>query len=130
MNRHARSALPERAFACSDRSAKSSDGAGGAGEETLAVGDILMNLTRHRVYRAGRPVHLGPLSYRLLRCLMEHPGEAMSRRRLLQTLWQQSGRSPTRTVDVHVYRLRAALNEAGERNVIHTVRGVGYRLSP
>jgi two-component system, OmpR family, phosphate regulon response regulator PhoB len=98
-----------------------------AGEQ-LAYGEIEMDLHAHRVRRLGRPVQLGPTEFRLLRHLMENPGRVFSRERLLYAVWSHDPEIDERTVDVHVRRLRKALNEGGLPDVIRTVRSAGYSL--
>jgi two-component system phosphate regulon response regulator PhoB len=98
-----------------------------AGEQ-LAYGDIEMDVEAHRVRRAGKPVQLGPTEFRLLRHFMEHPGRVFSRERLLDAVWQHDSEIDARTVDVHVRRLRRALNEGGRPDLIRTVRSAGYSL--
>jgi two-component system phosphate regulon response regulator PhoB len=98
-----------------------------AGEQ-LAVGDIEMDLDAHRVRRGGKPVQLGPTEFRLLRHFMESPGRVFSRERLLDAVWSHDSDIDTRTVDVHVRRLRKALNDGGLPDMIRTVRSVGYSL--
>ena len=97
-------------------------------EERLAFGDIEMDLAAHRVMRNGRGVRLGPTEFRLLRHLMEHPGRVFSRDRLIDAVWGHDIYVDTRTVDVHIRRLRKALNEGGQADVIRTVRSAGYGL--
>ncbi len=97
-------------------------------EERLAFGDIEMDLVAHRVTRNGRGVRLGPTEYRLLRHLMEHPGRVFSRDRLIDAVWGHDIYVDTRTVDVHIRRLRKALNDGGQADVIRTVRSAGYGL--
>ncbi|HLY55092.1 MAG TPA: phosphate regulon transcriptional regulator PhoB [Stellaceae bacterium] len=96
--------------------------------ETLNFADIAMDLAAHRVMRGGRPVHLGPTEFRLLRFLMEHPGRVYSREQLLDAVWGHDVYVEVRTVDVHIRRLRKALNAPGEVDVIRTVRSAGYSL--
>lgn len=96
--------------------------------ETLSYDDIVMNLDQHRVMRAGNPVHLGPTEFRLLRTLMEKPGRVFSREQLLDRVWGRDIYVETRTVDVHIRRLRKALNEDGGADIIRTVRSAGYSL--
>ena len=98
-----------------------------AGEQ-LAYGDIEMEAEAHRVRRAGKPVQLGPTEFRLLRYFMEHPGRVFSRERLLDAVWQHDADIDARTVDVHIRRLRRALNEGGLPDLIRTVRSAGYSL--
>ena len=89
---------------------------------------IVMDLAAHRVSRNGRAVHLGPTEYRLLEYLMTHPGRVFSREALLDQVWGRDIHVEARTVDVHVRRLRLALNGPGEPDLIRTVRAAGYSL--
>jgi two-component system phosphate regulon response regulator PhoB len=98
-----------------------------AGEQ-LAYADIELDVEAHRVRRAGRSVQLGPTEFRLLRHFMENPGRVFSRERLLDAVWSHDTEIDVRTVDVHVRRLRKALNEDGLPDVIRTVRSAGYSL--
>lgn len=97
-------------------------------EEELSYGDIQMDLAAHKVKRAGQTLHLGPTEFRLLRALMERPGRVLSRDRLLDLAWGREIYVEDRTVDVHVRRLRKALNEGGQVDIIRTVRGEGYAI--
>ena len=96
--------------------------------ETLSYGDLEMDVAGHRVRRGGRPVALGPTEFRLLRHFLEHPGRVFSRERLLDAVWAHDSDIELRTVDVHVRRLRSALNEGGLPDLIRTVRSAGYAL--
>jgi len=96
--------------------------------ETLSYEDIEMDVTAHKVRRGGQPVQLGPTEFRLLRHLLEQPGRVFSRERLLDAVWQHDPDIDARTVDVHVRRLRKALNEGGRADLIRTVRSAGYSL--
>jgi two-component system phosphate regulon response regulator PhoB len=96
--------------------------------ELLSYGDIEMDVTAHKVRRGGQAVQLGPTEFRLLRHLMERPGRVFSRESLLDAVWQHDPDIDARTVDVHVRRLRKALNEGGRPDVIRTVRSAGYSL--
>ena len=96
--------------------------------ELLSYADIEMDLTAHKVRRGGSPVQLGPTEFRLLRHLLEQPGRVFSRERLLDAVWQHDPDIDARTVDVHVRRLRKALNEGGRPDLIRTVRSAGYSL--
>lgn len=98
------------------------------GEEKLEIGDITMDLASHRVRRAGREIVLAPTEFRLLRHFLEHPGRVFGREQLLNAVWGQDVYVELRTVDVHIRRLRRALNTNGEADPIRTVRGVGYAL--
>lgn len=96
--------------------------------EDLSFDDIHMDLVAHKVTRAGNPVHLGPTEFRLLRALLERPGRVLSRERLLDLAWGRDIYVEDRTVDVHIRRLRKALNASGGEDVIRTVRGEGYSI--
>ena len=100
----------------------------GREDEVLQVGDIVMDQPAHRVRRGDRPVKLGPTEYRLLQHLMRSPGRVFSREHLLDAVWGRDVYVEIRTVDVHIRRLRKALNEAGEADPIRTVRSAGYAL--
>ena len=97
-------------------------------EERISYADIEMNLTEHKVVRGDRSVALGPTEFRLLRHFMEHPGRVFSRDQLINSVWGHDIYIDSRTVDVHIRRLRKALNGAGEQDVIRTVRSAGYAL--
>lgn len=96
--------------------------------ETIEYEDITLDLAGHRVERAGRNIHLGPTEFRLLRHLMEHPGRVYSREQLLDAVWGRDIYVEARTVDVHIRRLRKALNEGDAADLIRTVRSAGYAL--
>jgi two-component system phosphate regulon response regulator PhoB len=98
-----------------------------AGEQ-LGYADIEMDISSHRVRRDGQPVALGPTEFRLLRHFLEHPGRVFSRERLLETVWSHDPDIDARTVDVHVRRLRQALNSGAKADLIRTVRSAGYSL--
>lgn len=93
---------------------------------TLRAGDLELDRQSHRVRRAGRDLHLGPTEYRLLEYLMRHPGRVYSREQLLDGVWGNDVYVDERTVDVHVGRLRKAINRGREADPIRTVRGAGY----
>jgi two-component system phosphate regulon response regulator PhoB len=95
----------------------------------LVYSDIEMDLAAHRVSRNGKAIHLGPTEFRLLRYFLEHPGRVFSREQLLNAVWGPNIYVETRTVDVHIRRLRKALNDVkGTRDIIRTVRAAGYAL--
>ena len=96
--------------------------------ETLQYEDLIMDLAAHRVRRNGRDVHLSPTEFRLLRHLLEHQGRVFSREQLLDQVWGQDVYVEPRTVDVHIRRLRKALNIDEEPDLIRTVRSAGYAL--
>ncbi len=97
--------------------------------DRLQFGDVVLDATEHRVFRDGVELHLGPTEFRLLTTLLERPGRVWSRDQLLDRVWGRDIYVDTRTVDVHVGRLRKALRGAtGEPDPIRTVRGAGYAL--
>ena len=96
--------------------------------EELSYSDIKMDLVRHRVVRSGRRLALGPTEFKLLRHFLENPERVFSRERLLDQVWSPDASIDPRTVDVHIRRLRRALNEEGLPDLIRTVRSEGYSL--
>lgn len=96
--------------------------------ENLSFADIIMDFSQRRVTRGERNVHLGPTEFRLLQFLMEKPGHVLSRESLLKSVWGGAIYVELRTVDVHIRRLRRALNKNGEVDLIRTVRSAGYAL--
>ena len=96
--------------------------------EVATFGDLMLDRETRRVRRAEREIHLGPTEFRLLDCLIQRPGRVFSREQLLDLVWGRDVYVEARTVDVHVGRLRKALNRRGERDPIRTVRAAGYAL--
>jgi two-component system phosphate regulon response regulator PhoB len=96
--------------------------------EVLRYADVEMDVVSHKVRRDGQAVPLGPTEYRLLRHFLEHPGRVFSRERLLDSVWAHDHEIELRTVDVHVRRLRKALNDGKKTDLIRTVRSAGYAL--
>jgi two-component system phosphate regulon response regulator PhoB len=96
--------------------------------EVLTFADLEMDTVGHKVRRAGQSVQLGPTEFRLLRHLLEHPGWVFSRERLLDSIWGHDSDIELRTVDVHIRRLRKAINIDGRPDIIRTVRSAGYSL--
>lgn len=94
--------------------------------DVLALGDVELDRVRKRVFRGGRDIELGPTEYRLLEFLMERPGRVFTREQLLDGVWGSEVYIDERTVDVHVGRLRKALNRGRDADPIRTVRGSGY----
>jgi len=92
----------------------------------LRAGDLELDRETHRVRRSGREIHLGPTEFRLLEYLMQSPGRVFSREQLLDGVWGMDVYVDERTVDVHVGRLRKAINRTRDRDPIRTVRGSGY----
>ncbi|HRE45029.1 MAG TPA: phosphate regulon transcriptional regulator PhoB [Terricaulis sp.] len=100
----------------------------GLADDKLVCGDITLDRVSHRVKRAGREIHLGPTEFRILDHLMQHPGRVFSREQLLDSVWGSDVYVEARTVDVHIGRLRKALNIGDESDPIRTVRSAGYSL--
>jgi two-component system, OmpR family, phosphate regulon response regulator PhoB len=98
-------------------------------EEVLSAGGLRLNATSHRVTGGGETVSLGPTEYRLLKFFMTHPDRVYSRGQLLDRVWGGNVYVEERTVDVHIRRLRKALEPSGCDRLIQTVRGAGYRFS-
>ncbi len=96
--------------------------------ETLTFADIEMDTIRYKIKRGGETIPLGPTEFRLLRHFLEHPGWVFSRERLLDHVWGHDSDIEIRTVDVHIRRLRKALNAGGRPDIIRTVRSAGYAL--
>jgi two-component system phosphate regulon response regulator PhoB len=101
---------------------------GVAAKGTLAYRDLTMDQDAHRVSRAGRALHLGPTEYRLLEFFLSHPGRVFTREQLLDSVWGRDIHVEPRTVDVHIRRLRKAINAEHEPDLIRTVRSAGYAL--
>ncbi|HEY0324508.1 MAG TPA: phosphate regulon transcriptional regulator PhoB [Allosphingosinicella sp.] len=98
-----------------------------AGEQ-LSYADLEMDIVAHKVKRGGETVPLGPTEFRLLKHFLEHPGRVFSRERLLDSVWGHDSDIELRTVDVHIRRLRKAINDGGRADIIRTVRSAGYAL--
>ena len=100
----------------------------GLADDRITVGDIVIDRVAHRVKRNGKEIHLGPTEFRLLDYLMQHPGRVFSREQLLDAVWGSDVYVEARTVDVHIGRLRKALNGSSDGDPIRTVRSAGYSL--
>ena len=100
----------------------------GFAEDKLVYADLTMDLDAHKVFRSEMPIHLGPTEYRLLQVFMQRPTRVFSREQLLDQVWGRDIYVEERTVDVHIRRLRKALNENDRPDIIRTVRGGGYSL--
>lgn len=94
----------------------------------LNYGDVSLDQDAHRVTRGDRPVHLGPTEYRLLEFFLQHPRRVFTREQVLDGVWGRDIHVEPRTVDVHIRRLRKAMNAEGEADLIRTVRSAGYAL--
>ena len=99
-----------------------------AGDE-IEIGGLVMDNLGHRVTADGRPIEVAPTEYRLLHFFMTHADRAFSRSQLLDQVWGDQVYVEERTVDVHIRRLRKALEPTGHDRLLQTVRGVGYRFS-
>jgi DNA-binding response OmpR family regulator len=97
-------------------------------EERLVVGDLMMDTRSREVLRAGTVIDLPPREYALLEFLMRHPGQALNRTMILDRVWEYGFDSFANVVDAAILRLRKAVDEGYDRQLIQTVRGVGYRI--
>jgi two-component system phosphate regulon response regulator PhoB len=95
---------------------------------TLVFADLELDPVSYRVKRGGEPVHLGPTEFRLLKHFLERPNRVLSRNQLLDAVWGMDSNIDLRTVDVHIRRLRKAINLPGTADLIRTVRSAGYAL--
>ena len=101
----------------------------GDGPAAVTLGDLAIDLAGHRILRDGAPVPVKPKVFELLAFLLRHPGQVFSREQLLEQVWGYDYAGETRTVDVHVHWLRAAIEpDPASPSYLHTVRGVGYVL--
>ena len=96
--------------------------------ESLSYADLEMDTVGHKVKRGGDVVPLGPTEFRLLKHFLEHPGWVFSRERLLDSVWGRDSEIEPRTVDVHIRRLRKAINAGNKSDLIRTIRSAGYAL--
>ena len=100
----------------------------GLAGESLSYADLEMDTVGHKVRRSGEVIPLGPTEFRLLKHFLEHPGWVFSRERLLDAVWGHDSDIEARTVDVHIRRLRKAINIGDKPDIIRTVRSAGYAL--
>lgn len=103
---------------------------GKSAQTELIVGDLEMNLLTRGVKRAGKKINLQQREFRLLEFLMRHPGQALTRAKLLEAVWQYHFDPGTNLVEVHVSRLRQKIEEPFNDQILHTIRNVGYMLRP
>jgi len=101
---------------------------GAAAADQLVVGDLVLDDRAHEVTRAGRIIDLSPKEYALLEYLMRHPGQVLSRTLIMERVWDYGSDAFANVVDVTIRRLRKAVDEGFEGPLIHTVRGVGYKI--
>lgn len=97
-------------------------------DDRLTVGDLVLDRQAHEVTRAGRPIHVSQKEYALLEYLMQHPGQALSRTMILERVWDYAFDGIGNVVDVTISRLRQAVDGGFDAPLIHTVRGVGYKI--
>jgi two-component system OmpR family response regulator len=103
----------------------------GTGTQTvLETGDLRMDLLAHKVTRGGQPIPLKPREFALLEFLLRHAGQVVTRTMLLENVWEYHFDPQTNVVDVHISKLRQKIDAGQEPPLLHTVRGVGYRLGP
>jgi len=100
-----------------------------AKDEVIKVGDLILNVESHRVFYSGKKIKLGPLEYKLLVHFMTHANRIYSRSQLLNKVWDDGQNHGERTVDVHITRLRKALESFNQDSLIQTIRGSGYKFS-
>jgi two-component system OmpR family response regulator len=108
-----------------DRRAKSG---GDAPATVLKAGDLEMDLLRREVRRGGEQIDLQPREFQLLEFLLRHAGQVVTRTMLLEGVWDYHFDPQTNVIDVHVSRLRSKIDRGFDRPLLHTVRGIGYRL--
>ena len=96
--------------------------------DVLAVGDLILDRRSREVTRAGHPISLAPRDFALLEYLMRHPGQALSRTVILERVWDYGFESFANVVDATIRRLRMAIDDGYEQPLIHTVRGLGYKI--
>jgi DNA-binding response OmpR family regulator len=94
----------------------------------LEAGDLVMDLVKHEVTRAGKVIDLTPREYALLEYFLRHPGHVLSRARLLEAVWRYDAEVTSNVVDIYVHYLREKIDRGFERKLLHTVRGAGYVL--
>jgi len=95
---------------------------------TLRAGELEMDLLTRKVHRAGKRIDLQPREFRLLEYLMRNAGQVVTRRMLLEKVWEYHFDPQTNVIDVHISRLRGKIDKDFEEQLLHTVRGAGYRL--
>jgi two-component system OmpR family response regulator len=108
-----------------ERRAKSG---GEAASTVLRAADLEMDLLRREVRRNGEPIDLQPREFQLLEFLLRHAGQVVTRTMLLEGVWDYHFDPQTNVIDVHISRLRSKIDRGFDRPLLHTVRGVGYRL--
>jgi DNA-binding response OmpR family regulator len=94
----------------------------------LHIGDLTLNTATKRVARMGRPVELTAIEYAVLEFLMRHPGQVLSREQIIDHVWNADYNSGSKLIEVYIYHLRRKLDDGHSVKLIHTVRGLGYRM--
>ena len=97
-------------------------------DDKLKIDDLVMDLSKHKVTRAGKTILLQPREYRLLEYFMRHKGQVISRTMLLEQVWDYNFDPQTNVVDVHISRLRNKIDKDFDKPLLHTIRGAGYTL--
>ena len=100
----------------------------GTDRKRFQVADLVLDLTSYQVTRGGQKIHLQPRELRLLEFLMRHQGQVVTRTMLLEKVWGYNFDPQTNVIDVHISRLRNKIDKGFSRSLLHTVRGVGYKL--
>ncbi len=100
----------------------------GTSETVLRVGDLSLDLIKHKVTRAGENINLQPREFRLLEYLMQHTGQVVTRSMLLENVWDYHFDPQTNVIDVQISRLRSKIDKDFDTPLLHTVRGAGYKL--
>lgn len=100
----------------------------GASGTVLRVGDLTLDLIKHKVTRSGRNINLQPREFRLLEYLMQHTGQVVTRSMLLENVWDYHFDPQTNVIDVQISRLRGKIDKDFDSPLLHTVRGAGYKL--
>ncbi len=97
-------------------------------DDRLDVGGLVLDLQAHEVYRDGKLIPLAPKEFSLLEYLMRHPGQVLSRTMIMERVWDYGFGSFANVVDATIRRLRLAVDDGCEHQLIQTVRGVGYKI--
>ena len=98
-------------------------------QDVISMNNLFLDTSSYRVEGNGETIELGPTEFKLLRFLMENPDRVFSREQVLNNVWGDNVYVEERTVDVHIRRLRKALEKTGHQDMVQTIRGAGYRLS-
>jgi len=99
-------------------------------EDVVSFQDLKIDRLQRKVFRGNKEINLGPTEYKLINFFVKNPSRVYSREQLLENIWTNSINVESRTVDVHIRRLRKAINLSGTKDLIRTVRSAGYALDP